>query len=508
MAIRGALGASRVRLMRQTLVESLVLSGLGACGGLVLAWWSLAYIRKLIPDALALTGLHLDAKVLAFTAVLTTVTGILAGLGPAVRLSGPATAQTLKEAGRGTAGTSGRSLRAVLVAIEVGVAVILLTNAGLLIRTLSLLRGLDPGFRPDHVLCARTNLPAAAGARYHDPARREAFYQRVITSLKETPGVLAAGYVSYLPLTHRGGTTDLVAEGRPAPRPGESVDANLRVVTPDYLPAIGVAVVSGRELTEHDGPEALPAAVVNQAMAREYWAGENPVGRRFRLGSEGADSPWITVVGVVRDIRQMGLDVPAHPEMYLSYRQFAASYGFFAPRDLAVRTSGDLAPLAAVVRRAVAEADPEQPVSRLQPMDSLLASELGPRSLQTNLLAGFAAFALFLASLGIYGVLSYTLSQRIPEMGLRLALGAQPADVIRSILASGLRPVAAGLAVGLPGAWLLARMVKGLLYYVSPFEPLTFSIVTLLLVGVATAASYLPARAAAAIQPMRALRSE
>lgn len=507
IAVRMALGARRLRIVRQVLTETVLLALLGGTAGGVLARWTLGFLTKLIPLALApTTTIRLNASVLLFATAIAVCAGILFGLAPALQISTVSIADTLKQAGRGSMhGKHGR-LRDALVVAQVSVSVALLIGTGLMVETLLHLSQIDPGFRPDHVLCARTSLPVSA--RYRQLNEHVAFYRRVLDRVTSLPGVISAGYTTFLPLTNRGGTSTFVVEGAPHMKLGEYNDANRRVVTPDYLRTIGVPLIAGRFLSESDGPAAPPVALVNQAMARQYWPSDNPIGRRFKLGDDTSNTPWVTIVGVVGDMRQMGLDTAPRAEMYFSYQQPVGSIGFYMPRDLAVRTAGDPLSIAPAVRRAVADADKDQSVSHVRPMEALLDSETASRKVQAELLGAFTVLALVLASLGIYAVLAYAVTQRTSEIGLRIALGARERDVLASVMGQGARLVACGIVLGLAGAWLLTRLMSSLLYGVAPTDARTFagSVAIFLLVGLS--ACYFPARRAAQVDPTLALRHD
>jgi len=502
IAVRTALGASRLRLVRQLLTESVLLAGLGGALGVLLANWSLAFLKKLVPEVMTpLTQVSINSQVLGYTLLLSLVAGVLFGLAPAWQAAKLDLNEALKQGGGRTGlGGSHRRLRGALVVLEVALALVLLIGAGLMIKTLIRLQGLDPGFRPDHVLTVRTAMPRQ---KYGELPKRAAFYQQVLERVQALPGVVAAGYTTSVPLVWRGGTNSFSIEGH-APAPGQ--DANHRQISPNYFRALGTPLRTGRYFDEHDGPESLPVAIVNETMARQFWPNEDALGKRFKLGPPDSTRPWLTIVGIVGDARQMGLDVPVKAEMYFPCQQIDVFWA--SPSYLAIRTSGDPMSVVAAVRREVWAVDKDQPISNVRTMEEILGEEVSPRHLQMSLLAGFAALALLLASLGIYGVLSYVVTQRTPEIGLRMALGAQPRDVLRMVVGQGMLLAILGVVIGVAAAVALTRVMSSLLFGVSATDVSTFVSVSLVLMAVSLAASYLPARRAMKVDPMIALRYE
>jgi len=503
MAIRASLGASRWRLVRQLLTESVLLAGCGGLLGLFLAGWSIAFLTQLIPEDMKLSAIvGIDAEVFGYTLLLSIFTGLLFGIAPALQTAGLDLNACLKQGGSGrVSDRSRRRLRSALVVGEVSLALVLLTGAGLMIQTFVYLQRLDLGIRPENVLTVSATLP---WNRYGEIAKRSAFYDQVLRRVKALPGVVSAGFTTAIPLTWKGGTSDLTIEGQ-APEPGR--DAIHRQVSADYFRTMGIQLRQGRALTEEDGPRSLPVAVVNETMARQFWPNETAVGKRFKLGSLESSTPWLTIVGVTADIRQMGLDVPVKAEMYVPYPQ--VSYNFvFAPRALAVRSTTDPMQLAAAVRREIWAVDPQQPVSNIRTMEEILASEVSQRSIAMTLLAAFAALALLLAGLGIYGVLSYLVAQRRQEIGIRMALGARRMDILQMVVGEGMRWSIVGMAIGLSAAFALTRVMSSVLYGVSATDPVTFAFVSLLLIAISFIACYVPARRAARVDPMTTLRCE
>ncbi|HWS54265.1 MAG TPA: ABC transporter permease [Pyrinomonadaceae bacterium] len=504
IAVRCALGASRGRIVRQLLTESVLLGVAGGLAGLLLAMWSFAFLQQLVPVGLReMTELSLDARVFAFTMGVSVLAGVAFGLAPALQATKADLGGALKHGGRGSVGAGQRRLRNAFVVAQVALSLILLVGAGLLIQTLYKLRGQYAGLRPESVLTARTQL---APNRYGEHARRAAFYEDVLARVERLPGVEAAGYTTAVPLVWKGGANGLTLEGREEP-PGTNWNANHRQVSPGYFRAIGLALRQGRHFDARDDERATPVAVVNETMAARYWPGDSVLGKRFKVGALEDPAPWLTVVGVVEDVRQMGADAPVKPEMYVPHRQ-AAAFPHFAPRDLVVRATVPPAGLVPAVRGAVREVDPQQPLAAVRTLDEVLGRETAQRRTGMVLLTAFAGLALLLAALGIYGVLSYFVVQHTPEIGVRMALGARAADVLRLVVGKGMALALAGVGLGLAGAFALTRLMESLLYGVSPTDPLTFGALALLLTLVALLACLVPARRATRVDPIEALRHE
>jgi putative ABC transport system permease protein len=502
LTMRLTLGATRGRIIQQMLTESLLLALLAGCAGLLLSIFATQFLAALIPAGFApITGAHLDPRVLLFTLAVSLATGILFGIIPAWRVSRVQIAPSLQQAGnRGSVGVGGYRLRNVLVICEVALAIVLLAGAALLIRSLSNLYHLDPGFQSDHVLVAHTPF---SYPRYEAFTRRVSFYDRVLAKVQALPGVLSAGYTTWIPLTNPGGASSITIEGRPEPALGDQLIPNIRVISRDYPRAIGMKLIAGRFFDRNDGAGTQLVALINETIARNYWPGESPLGKRFKRGTYKLDHPWFTIVGVVDDIHQVGLDVPARPEMYLLYMQQDNDYD---PEYLALRTSVDPMSLAASVREQIWSVDSEQPVSGVMPLADFVDDNLASRRMQASLLTGFAAIALLLVTLGIYAVLSFAVAQRTQEIGVRVALGAQPSQVLRMIFSQGAKLFLIGAAIGLTAAFLLMRAISHLLFHVSPYDPASFVAISLLLATVALLACYLPARRATRVDPLIALR--
>ena len=508
MALRAAIGASRKDIVRQLLVESFLLASFGAAGGILLAFISFAFLQKLIPDGLVVSNnLRLDLPVLGFTLLVALLTAVIFGLAPALQASRIDLNDALKQGGRSGSQASGNRLRATMVVIEVSLALVLLVGAGLLIQSLMKLRGQYSAMSPEKVLTMRTVL---ARGKYSEPAQRLSFYQQVLERARSLPGVVAAGYTTSVPLEWKGGTNGFSIEGRSveqATAGGLAYDANHRQVSADYLKAIGIPIISGRGFTESDDERAVPVAIVNETMARSYWPGENAIGKRFKLGDpDEKDVPWITIVGIAGDVRQMGVDEPVKPEMYFPYQQ--GSEPFYTPRDLVLRTSVEPLSLVAAATQAIHQIDPDQPVSNIRTMGQVVSEETSWRELGMTLLTVFAGLALLLASLGIYGVLAYFVVQHTQEIGVRMALGAQPRNILSLVLKRGMSLVAVGVAIGLAAAFALTRLMAGLVFGISVGDPLTYGIVAVLLVLVALMACFVPAQRAMRVDPLQALTYE
>ena len=505
-AVRSALGAGRARLVRQVLMESLILGAAGGIVGAAFAVWTTPFLHQLIPETLtAWSRPRIDLPVMGFLLLTSILAALLFGALPAVVLSRGDFAASLQQGGRAAIGSRTR-LRKILIVGEVALSVVLLVGAGLMTKTLWNLSHVPLGFRPDGVLTLRTSLPISGNSPYRTFRARSDFYQNVLDKVTSMPGVISAGYTTFLPLTNAGGTSSFAIEGAPPLQPGQINDANHRSISANYLQTMGVKLLAGRFFQASDGPDRPAAAIINEAMERQYWHGQDPIGRRFRVG-DGGDT-WFTVVGVVDNVRQMGLDLSGRAEMYFSCLQEPGSYGYFTPRDLAVRVTGNPMSYASTVERAIWQVDRDQPIADVMPMDRLIADKLLSRDVAVKLIAAFAALALLLASLALYGLLTYTVAQRRREIGVRMALGARSGQVLSGVLNEGLRLVLAGLVLGAAGSWAVTRALKSLLYGVTPTDIWIFCGSALILLLVGSIASFAPARQAASIDPMVALRYE
>jgi putative ABC transport system permease protein len=507
ISIRVALGASRLRLIRQFLTESLLLAVLGGGVGLLLSLWGVSLLKNFIPENISqVEAINIDSRVLLFTLFVSLLTGLIFGLAPATQASSLNLNETLKEGGRDSAaGSRGNRIRSLLVIVEVAVSLILLIGAGLLINSFLRLRDVDPGFRADNLLTMQVVLPTF---KYPNHERRTAFYDELLRRIETLPGVKSAAVTTNLPLYQQGNSIGISVEGIPDPAPGQGRRPTVatRVVSPRYFETMGIQLLQGRGFSAQDTADAPAAALINETMARRFWPEQDPTGKRITSGSLTSTDPddWITVVGVVKDVRQFELVADPKPQMYLSYTQA----GFFAPSDLVVSTAVEPLSLAATVRRTVWEVDRDQPVSKIRTMEEIVSQSVARQRFSMLLLGIFAALALVLAAVGIYGVMSYSVAQRTREFGIRMALGAQRSDVLKLAVGQGLKLVLIGIVIGLAAAFVLTRVMSSLLFGVSATDPATFMIISLVLIGVAVVASFIPARRATKIDPMVALRYE
>jgi putative ABC transport system permease protein len=504
IAVRAAIGASRSRMLRQLLAENLPLVAIGTLAGVAFAYASFGILKQLIPPGLrASSELGLDLRVLGFTLLVALAATLLFGLVPALEASRAEPNDALRRGSARTGHSTGGWLRSALVVGEVGLAIALLVGASLLIQTFFRLHGEYSELRSESVLTLATPLPSSI---YDTHAKHAAFYDTAVERIGAIPGVVAVGYTNVLPLAHRGDSTSYTVEGVPVER-GLERNANTRLVNPGYLTALGVPLLHGRQIAATDVADSQPVAVVNETLARAFFHDENPVGRRLKMGRPESDAPWMTVVGVAGDVRQDDVEKPAKAEIYIPYTQ-GEYVEFFAPRSMAVRTTGDPMSIVSAVRREIAAIDPSQPVANVRTMADVLGEETSERRLGTYLLGAFAAVALLLASIGIYGLLAQLVAQKTPEIGVRMALGARPRDVVAMVVGRGMRLVAIGVALGAILSVAMARLISSLLYGVSAGDPVTLAGVPLLLAAVALLACAIPARRAALVDPNVALRYE
>ena len=498
MALRAAIGAGRKRMIRQSLTESLALSLLGGLLGLLFAIGGIALVRSLrLGNLPRLENVQIDARAFAFTLAVSVLTGLIFGIAPALRASSADVNSTLKEGGKSTPGKERHRLRDLLVVADVALALVLLAGAGLMMKSFARLLDVRPGFDPSHTLTMGISLwgPKAADA----PAL--AFFDEVLERVRTLPGVESTAVVSQIPL---GGNMDrygIHVEGKSAPNPEDDPSADRYSISPDYLRTMRIPLLSGRAFNEADRVDSAKVVIVNEALARQFWPAGDAVGKRLRFGDD--KGPLRTVVGVVGDVLHQGLDAPHTIQIYLPNTQFTDS-----DMLLVVRTAGDPATLAGAVRQDIAAVDSQVPVSSVFTMDEIVAASVAKQQFSVWLFGLFAAIALVLASVGIYGVISYGVAQRTNEIGIRMALGAKKRDVLGMVVGDGMRPALLGAAIGLAAALALTRLLGSLLYGVKPDDPETFVAVCTILIGVALAACYLPARRASKVDPMEALRYE
>jgi putative ABC transport system permease protein len=499
MALRAALGASRRRLAQQLLTESAVLAVLGSGLGLAFALWSVpALARRLPADLPRISEISVDGRVLVFTTLIALATGIVFGLVPLVQSRG------VKLNARGV--SSGQSLmRSALIVGQVSLALVLLAGAGLMTKSLRALLQVSPGFETAHILTARFSLPPryANGNKFGTAIHREisAFQRELADRVRYIPGVQSFGFTSHLPLAGTNNNWSFFIEGRPPHPPGVFDSTDYRPVTAGYFEAIGIPVKRGRSFEARDDEDHPLVVILNQTMARQFWPNENPVGKRLRFG----DQNWRTIIGIVGDVHHEGLGIAPAPEMYIPWGQVP---NVEVRPIIVVRSSIDPASLTSALRKALAEVDPEVPMDQIATMDQLVSGSVGESRFRSTAISLFALLSLFVASIGLYGVMSYMVSQRIREFGIRMALGATRGAVLRQVLGQGARLAAIGVASGLIITALLGRLIASLLYGVKPLDATTLVGVSILLAAVALLASYIPARRAANSDPMDSLRYE
>jgi putative ABC transport system permease protein len=502
LAVRAALGASRQRIARQLLTESLIIAVLGGAAGVLLAQWAVALLVAVAPRSMTeLQSVHISLRVLAFTGGLAVLTGILFGLAPAAAVMRRDVNESLKEEGR-SAGQSaqGGRLRRALVVAETALALLLLISAGLLIRSFARLQRVAPGFDAQNLLTAKIELPRQ---KYSKPEQRIAFFRQLLERVRALPGVEAASGNAFLPFTGVGAATDFYVVGRPvAPAISDLPSVDVRVVEPDYFHAMRIPLLRGRFFNEREEAEESHVVIINETMAREYWPNEDPIGQRVVIDMKEKNEPS-TIVGVVGNVKHEGLDASPHAMSYWPHPELA--YPFMT---LVLRTSGDPLRMAGPVQEQVRALDKDLPVSRVRTMDQWMADSTAQARFSTLLLATFAGVALVLAVVGIYGVTAYAVTQRTREIGIRMALGAQILDVLRLVAREGLSLAIAGVAAGVALSLVITRLLRSLLFEISALDPWTFGGVAVILSVVALVACLIPARRAMRVDPMVALRYE
>ncbi|HVG17616.1 MAG TPA: ABC transporter permease [Blastocatellia bacterium] len=498
IAIRSALGATRGRVTRQLLTESVLLSLLGGASGLLVAWWGVEGLAALSSDNIPrVKEVGIDGRVLGFTLLVSLVTGVVFGLIPAIQASRTDLNETLKEGGRTAATALGQWVRRALVVFEVAIALFVLIGAGLMIKSFMRLSEIDPGFKPDNVLTMQV---ALTQGKYPDPAQRANFFKQLIHRLEALPGVQAVGTISQLPMSGQNNDTRFSVEGRPADRSNPTY-ANSRVASPDYFKALGIPLLKGRYFSDSDSEAPPRVVIISESFAREFFPDEDPVGQRLAI-DEG-DELKVEIVGVVGNVRHQGLAAEPWREMYVN--QYQAPIG---ETNLVVRAGSDPTRLTSAIKGELQAMDKDVPLFNVRTMEKLVSESVAQPRFRTLLLTIFAAVAMALAAVGIYGVMSYYVTQRTREIGIRMALGATSKDVMRLVVGQGMALAVAGVAVGLAGALLLTRLMASLLYQISASDPATFAVISITLTAVALLASYIPARRATKVDPMEALRYE
>jgi putative ABC transport system permease protein len=500
-ALRAALGASRVRILRQLLTESILLALLGGAGGILLALWGISVIHTLNPGNLPrMDEIAIHGRIIGFVFAVSVITALIFGLAPALQSSRLDLHGSLKEGGRAIAGANRNRLRNILVVSETAFALVLLIGTGLLIRSFSTLLKVDPGFVPDRVLALETHV----WSKYRTPQERAAFFGQTIERISGLPGVQAAGAVSSLPFSETRIDIDssFTIEGRPASTTNQQATAYQTTATPDYFKALGIPLLAGRFFTQFDDQTGPPVVLINDTMARRHWRDEDPIGKKITVRISGQPTTC-EIVGVVGDVRYTGLDSDPRPEIFVPHTQ--NPYGSMM---LVVRTTPDPLVLMPAVKSEVWAVNKDQAFSSTATMEQLISASLKERRFSLVLLAVFAAIALVLAGVGTYGLMSSSTNHRMHEMGIRIALGAQASDILKMIIGQGIVLALTGIAIGLVGAFVLTRFLKGFLFEVTPTDPTTFGGISVLLILVALLASYIPARRATRVDPVVALRAE
>jgi len=505
IAIRTAIGASRWRIIRQLLTESVALALAGGVVGTLLAYWSLHWVHVLGPASVPrINNIDIDTRALVFTALISVFAGVLFGLAPALRISHLDVYTTLKDASRGS-GTSavwgrGKNLRRLLVVSELALCVMLLIGAGLLVRSFRRLLNVSPGFNPRNVLTTELTM---SGLRYNNPQAVLSTYKQLSQRLEQLPGATAAGAISSLPLSQMFAWGPITVEGR-IPPPGENfINADIRIVNGHYFQAMQIPLLSGRDFSEADDLAHERVVIVDQYMAEQLWPGQDAVGKRIRNGGLDSKEPWIKVVGIVGRIKQYTLDSDSRIALYLPQGQYPTR-----AMNVVLRTSVDPATMSAAVAQEVHRIDPNLPLYNVLTMEQRVKESLARRRFSMLLLTLFACLALVLTAIGIYGVMAYLVSQGTREIGIRMALGATPGVILKHVVRQGMTMAFSGAVVGLIGAFLLSRLIRSLLFGVRAADPLTFAVISLLLMLVALAASYIPAQRAAQVEPVVSLRYE
>jgi putative ABC transport system permease protein len=501
IAVRSALGATRQRVMRQLVTESLLLSAIGGVLGVVLALWLTDLLARAAADSIPRAlEIGMDGRALTFALAVSAVCGLLFGLAPAWQAARFDVGSALKQEGRGGSAAGRKRALAVFAAAEIALALILLVGAGLLLATFRNLRHVDAGFDPSNVVTVPAYLPEW---KYATADQQRTFFARAVSGLANIPGVTAVAAVNALPLSGNNSSGSITLEGFPPPPPNQRESADRRAITPAYFSAMGIRLLQGRAFTDADNERAPGVVIVSRSLAEHYWPGASPIGKRLKLARYASEAPWITIVGVVADVRHGTLAKASRQVVYYPHAQIPG-----AGMELVVRSAGGPAAVTNAVRETIRRLDPDLPVDSIRPLSDIVQTSLFNQKLELGLLGTFALLAVGLAAAGIYGVMTYAISQRVPEFGIRLALGATGTDIIRLVAGYGARLTAIGLVLGLAGAWAGSSVLADLLYGVRPTDPIIFGSTAVLLALIALAACVMPARRALRVDPITALRAE
>jgi putative ABC transport system permease protein len=504
IAVRTALGASRLRIVRQLLTESLMIAVAGGGAGLLLAIWAVSWLVSLGPETIPrLHEISVDTRVAGFTLLVSAATGVLFGLAPALRISKPAVTDALKESGRTTAGLRKNRLRSALVVSEVALSLVLLVGAGLLIRSFAKLNQIDPGFNADRVLTLGVSL---LPNKYPTEEQVATFYSQALERLATVPGVTSAAAISDLPFSGNNTSDYFTIEGRPPIAKESEPLTEYRVVTPRYFQSMGIPLLAGRDFSEADTKQSPNVVVINDEFVRRHFGSENPLGHRLKLQGQARDP--LLIVGVVANVRHFGLDDQPTADAYVPFLQDPLSLNYRSLTIVARTSSGDPGAVAGSLRAALTSMDKSLPVYAVKPMTEYVGDSLARRRFNLILLTAFSGLALLLAAVGIYGVISYSVIQRTHEMGIRMAIGAQRSDVMKLIVRQAMILALAGVVIGLLASWALTRLIKSLLFNVSVTDPLTFAVIAVLMILIALLACLIPARRATKVDPLIALRYE
>ncbi len=504
IALRTALGAGRLHIVRQLLIESVTLAIGGGAVGLLLAFWAVKWVISLSADTIPRAReISIDPRVAGFTLLVSVITGVLFGLVPALQVSRPDLTDALKESGRSTAGLRTNRLRSALVVSEVALSLVLLVGAGLMIRSFEKLNEVDPGFKPGQVLTLGV---AFLRVKYPEDEQVAQVFSQILERAAATPGVLSAGAISDLPLTGSNISDYFTIEGRPPIAKEAEPSTEYHIITPRYFESMGIPLLSGRDVASTDTRQSPNVVVINDVFARRHFAGENPLGHRLKL--QGQERDPLLIVGVVGNVRNIALDEQTTPEVYVPFLQDPLFPGYQRSMTMVARSKSDAGAIAGPLRAAVTSVDKSLPVYALKPLTEHLHDSLARRRFNLILLTVFSGVALALAAVGIYGVISYGVTQRTHEMGIRIALGAKPREVLRLVVRQAMLLVLAGVAIGLLASLALTRLMKGLLFSVSVTDPITFVVISLLMTLIALLACLIPARRATKVDPLVALRCE